>query len=118
MKRETYVLDLNGEKLLEGDRVLYEVIRNSSSHSTWGQIKNRNHGIFRIHGVIKFDGGTFVIEGDQKEIKNLKKPKGMEQYKQNVWFEKIDLGKAKGVEKVSNDDPSRPLSRYEILNNF
>lgn len=113
--KSTYVRDVNGIELHENDRVLYEVERNSSLYSTWGQIRNSHHGKYRIHGTIKFEDGKFIIQADQKEHARLKRPRGREKFKQNVWFEKQDLSEAREVEKVSGGDLSRPLNRYEIL---
>lgn len=108
MKKDTYIQDINGKELFEGDHVLYQVERCSSSHGSWGHRRNKHHGPYRIHGTILFEKGKFVIKANENEYNELKKPRGKEVFEQNVWFEYMDLADAQKVEKVDL------FSRYEI----
>lgn len=109
--KDTYIQDINGQELFEDGVVLYQVKRCSSSHSSWGLKRNKHHGLYRIHGTIKFEKGKFIIEANENEYKELIKPRGKEIFEQNVWFQYTDLAEAEKVEKIDL------FSRYEIAKN-
>lgn len=92
MKRNSYCKDINGFELYEGDTVLYVVKRCSPNHGSWGQIRTKGDGYYKIHGTICFEGAKFVIRGNKEEMEKLSLPIGKEQFERQVWFEVNDLG--------------------------
>ncbi|MCK5019165.1 MAG: hypothetical protein KAS32_19040 [Candidatus Peribacteraceae bacterium] len=78
----------NGCKASElptGSVVLVEVMRCSSSHGSWCQIRNQHHGYYNIHGIVieKFDGNK-DIKMVEEELNTLRAIKGSEQFSQVV----------------------------------
>lgn len=115
MHRNTYVRDIKGIELYEHDFVLYQVQRCSSSQSTWGAFTNKYHGLFQIRGQIIFDQGRFLIEADENEYNDLKKPRGSEKFSQQVWFQRQELSSASQVKKIGAGNSKMPTTRFNIL---
>lgn len=71
-----------GRELCEGDKVLVNVRRLSSSHSTWYQKTNKHHGVYQLPAIIRYGGAAFYPRYLDGVCDELIKPKGTEKFAQ------------------------------------
>ena len=76
------------EFLKIGDIVLCNARRVSSSHDSWGQNRNKNHGLVEIRARVEYDPDTDgkKLVAFEEDIAAAKEPKGKEYHGQCVWF--------------------------------
>lgn len=76
----------NGDKIHEGDLVMVDVLRCSSSYSTWCQQTNINHGMRPVKARVVWsdEDHAHVMVYDEAEIKKLEQPMGKEIQEQVV----------------------------------
>lgn len=105
MARDTYVKDVNGNSLFEGDDVLYKVRRVSPNHGSWGKFKTKYDGEYWINGIIEFKHNEFFIIANQEDYDDLRQPKGKEQGLRQVWFKIAKLSESIVKRKLNHSVP-------------
>lgn len=78
--------DKNGVDIKCGDKVRLKCLRLSSSYSSWYKETNKNHGLYDIEAIIKYNIITcrFELEYNYEDIKKIEKPIGKEKQNQHV----------------------------------
>lgn len=76
----------NGDKIYEYDLVLVNVMRCSSSYSTWCQQTNKHHGMYPVKARVVWSAERSCYEMiyDEAEIKKLSQPMGKELQEQTI----------------------------------
>lgn len=80
------VKSADGTWLREGDKILVNVQRLSSSHSTWYQKTNKHHGTYQLPAIVCYVGAMFFPRYLKEDIMKLEKPKGQEKFNQVIRY--------------------------------